>query len=921
MEHAYRNSLGARSILETKEGTLTWFRLERIEETGLGDISHLPFSIRILLESLLRNEDGCLVTFEDVQRLARYDPHVRATEEIPFLPGRVLLQDFTGVPALVDLAAMRQALARAGLDPAILEPEVPVDLVVDHSLQVDAFGSPAAQAENLRFEFQRNRERYTFLRWGQQAFQKLRILPPGSGICHQVNLEMLASVVTLRDGVLFPDSLVGTDSHTTMVNGLGVLGWGVGGIEAEAATLLQPLFMPPPPVVGVRLKGKLSPGVNATDLVLFVTELLRKVGVVERFVEFFGPSLAELSVPDRATVANMAPEYGATMGFFPVDDRVLEYLRRTGRSEAHVQRVERYCKAQGLFRTSGTPDPDFERVVELDLDEVERSMAGPGRPQDRVALPKLKATFDRLLHTSANQGGLAPDQAQEATGPKTEKRRSPNRAHTVAVRLPSGERFRLAHGLVAIAAITSCTNTSNPSVLVAAGLLAQNARRRGLMRKPWVKTSFAPGSTLVTDYLARLGLLAELEALGFFVVGYGCTTCIGNSGPLIPEVADAIESGGLVAAAVLSGNRNFEGRIHPLTKAAWLASPPLVVAYALAGTVNLDLASEPLGTDPSGNPVFLKEIWPSDQEVARLAEAAFDPEDAASRYATIEASNTTWNALPVPSGEVFAWDPASTYIREPPFFREMENVANIRPILAARVLVMLGDSVTTDHISPAGNIRSDSPAGRWLMAEGLSPEDFNSYGSRRGNDQVMVRGTFANGRLRNQLAPDRTGGFTKHLPSGDVLSIYEAAVRYRQEGTPLVVLAGRDYGMGSSRDWAAKGVRMLGVRAVIARSFERIHRSNLVGMGVFPLQFLDDQDAASLGLDGTETYFIHVPPELAPRSRVRVTVERADGSCIGFDLLVRADTPVEVAYLRDGGILRTVLAGIEREATTVGQRP
>jgi aconitate hydratase len=887
------DSFGARASLATAAGAVDYFRLGALADQGLVQLERLPVSIRVLLEAVLRGEDGERITKDDVLALAAYDPASPGRAELPFPPARVLLQDFTGVPAVVDLAALRSATQRLGGDAADIDPVIPVDLVIDHSVQVDAFASHEALATNTAREFERNRERYTFLRWGQTAFDGLRVVPPGAGICHQVNLEYLAPVVQLRDGVAYFDSLVGTDSHTTMINGLGVLGWGVGGIEAESGMLGQPLAMLPPPVVGVKLTGSLPTGATATDLVLTITERLREVGVVGRFVEYFGPGVDALSVPDRATIANMSPEMGCTMGFFPVDQRTVEFLRSTGRPEEQVLLVEAYHKAQGTFRSADSPDPEFAVVVELDLGDVVPCLAGPKRPQDRIALDTLHDAFRTSLTARAGLHGfgLAEDDLERSA----------------AVEIDGG-RSEITHGAVVIAAITSCTNTSNPSVMLAAGLLAQKAAARGLTRKPWVKTSLAPGSTVVTGYLERAGLLPGLEALGFHVVGYGCTTCIGNSGPLPEPVAEAVKDQGLVAAGVVSGNRNFEGRINPLVKASYLASPPLVVAYALAGTVTLDIEREPLGHDLDGRPVFLRDIWPSEEEIAEALVHASNPELFRSRYADVEAGPAEWNALEVPRGAVYDWDAASTYIQEPPFFDGMDQGTQpIEPIRAARVLLKLGDSVTTDHISPAGAIDPDHTAGTWLQAQGVKPWDFNSFGSRRGNDRVMARGTFANIRLRNQLAPGTEGGWTTHLTSGEVTTVYDAAQRYAQEAIPLVVLAGRDYGMGSSRDWAAKGTKLLGVRAVIAQSYERIHRSNLVGMGVLPLQLLEGDSFDSLGLTGHETFDIPVTDTVVPGQTLTITVIDDQGTRRSIQLLCRIDTPAEVGWYREGGILNDAL--------------
>ena len=894
--------LGARAVLNTGSGHADYYRLRKLEEDGLGAVSRLPFSIKVLLEALLRECDGYVVTQDDVANLAAWDARSSLPVELPFKPARVIMQDFTGVPAVVDLAAMRSAMARLGGDPQRINPIVPVDLVIDHSVQVDVFGSPVALARNAEIEFERNRERYEFLRWGQQAFANFRVVPPASGIVHQVNLEYLARVVHTRpegDRILaYPDSLVGTDSHTTMINGLGVVGWGVGGIEAEAVMLGQPIYMLSPEVVGFRLTGQLAEGVTATDLVLTVTQMLRRKGVVGKFVEFYGPGLSTMSLPDRATIANMAPEYGATMGFFPVDAETLRYLGRTGRPEDLVALVERYTQEQGLFRTDDTPDPQFSDTLELELAEVQPSLAGPKRPQDRVPLARMQQAFREALRALVDQRGYAlPEAALE-------------RKVSIAI---DGSREQIGHGAVVIAAITSCTNTSNPSVMLGAGLLARKAVERGLKVKPYVKTSMAPGSKVVTDYLNQAGLTPYLEQLGFYTVGYGCTTCIGNSGPLPELVVAAITSGDLVVAGVLSGNRNFEGRIHPYVKANYLASPPLVVAYALAGRADINMADEPLGIGSDGEPVYLKDIWPSHAEIAAEMERALSPNHFKKEYEGIESGNERWNAIPVSAGSLYAWDPESTYIQEPPFFVGLTpEVQPINPIQGARVLVKVGDSLTTDHISPAGSIAKDSPAGRYLIGLGVEPQDFNSYGSRRGNDRVMTRGTFANIRLKNQLAPGTEGGWTTYLPTGQVMSIYEASQNYQAAGTPLLVLAGSEYGTGSSRDWAAKGTFLLGVKAVLAESYERIHRSNLVGMGVLPLQFKAGENAEALGLTGHEIYTIYVDDGLQPRQEVHVDVTDAGGNTRTIVTACRVDTPVEVDYYRNGGILQTVLRNFLR---------
>jgi aconitate hydratase len=813
---------GARAVLDTGSGTATYYRLEALERQGLGAVSRLPFSMKVLLEAALRQCDDFTITRDDVANLAAWNAHAPQPVEFPFKPARVIMQDFTGVPAVVDLVAMRGAMARLGGDPERINPIIPVDLVIDHSLQVDFYGTPDAMERNAALEFERNRERYEFLRWGQQAFRNFRVIPPASGIVHQVNLEYITPGVQLRphDGghVAFPDSCVGTDSHTPMINGLGVVGWGVGGIEAEAVMLGQPLAMLMPEVIGFRLTGRLREGVTATDLTLTITQMLRRHGVVGKFVEFCGPGLSAISLADRATIANMAPDYGATMGFFPVDAESLRYLRLTGRSDATVTLVEYYCKAQGLFRTDDTPDPDFSALLTLDLGNVEPSLAGPKRPQDRIPLTAMKASFTHALRAPVEERGYGLSEEAVARG--------------------QASAGRIGHGSVVLAAITSCTNTSNPSVMLAAGLVAKKAVERGLRVSSTVKTSLAPGSRVVTHYLTQAGLMPYLEQLGFHVVGYGCTTCVGNSGPLPEAVATTIAARDLVAVAVLSGNRNFEGRIHPAIKANYLASPPLVVAYALAGTVDVDLITEPLAHGNDGRPVYLKDIWPTHAEITDLMGRVLSPEDFRRSYADIEHANPLWNAIPVDDSPLYTWNPASTYIQEPPFFAGLSaEVAPIQPIRGARVLVKVGDSVTTDHISPAGSISKSSPAGQYLISLGVAPADFNSYGTRRGNDRVMTRGTFANIRLKNQLAPGTEGGWTTYLPTGEVTTVFEASQRYQADGTPLLVLAGKEYGTGSSRDWAAKGVYLLGVRAVLAESFERIHRSNLVGMGVLPLQF------------------------------------------------------------------------------------
>jgi aconitate hydratase len=899
-----QDAFGARAVLHTGNGRAVIYRLELLEKAGLGNISRLPFSIKVLLESVLRNCDGALVTEQDVATLAGWNASRPAMREVPFKPARVILQDFTGVPAVVDLAAMRSAMQRLGGNPAKINPLVPVDLVIDHSVQVDFFGNPQALERNAEVEFQRNRERYEFLRWGQKAFDNFRVVPPATGIVHQVNLEFLAKVVLERtegsEAVWLPDTLLGTDSHTTMINGLGVLGWGVGGIEAEAAMLGQPFYFLTPKVVGFKLKGGLREGVTATDLVLTVTEMLRKKGVVDKFVEFYGDGLSQMTLADRATVANMAPEYGATMGFFPVDAETLRYLRQTGRSQEDVQRVERYSKEQGIFRSDQTPDPEYSETLELDLAAIVPSLAGPKRPQDRVPLAAMKSAFRLALAAPVKDRGFG-------LSPKESERSVPVGFN--------GNVSILKHGSVVIAAITSCTNTSNPSVMLGAGLLAKKAAERGLHVPLHVKTSLAPGSKVVTEYLKAAGLVEPLAALHFDLVGYGCTTCIGNSGPLPPEVAKAVTENQLVAAAVLSGNRNFEGRVHPQVRANYLASPPLVVAYALAGTVDIDFDKEPLGNGRGGKPVYLRDIWPSQEEVAQAMDRAICPEMFRESYANVWDGNPAWNAIPVAGGALYAWRPDSTYIQEPPFFTDLapdpQPIAELR---GARVLALLGDSITTDHISPAGSIPEESPAGRFLLEHGVTKKEFNSYGSRRGNDRVMVRGTFANIRLKNQLVPGSEGGVTVHFPDGERMWIYDAAMRYKQEGVPLLVIAGKEYGSGSSRDWAAKGTLLLGIRAALAESYERIHRSNLVGMGVLPLQFIEGENAASLGLTGQEVFDITgLDDGLRPRSQVAVTAASPDGARRSFQAVARLDSMIEVNYYRNGGILPAVLRSLLRK--------
>jgi len=921
---SHPNSFGSRATLAVGGREYTIFRLDALDAVSGGNAGRLPVSLKILLENLLRNEDGGFVKRDDVAALAGWKVMGRQEREIAFRTARVLLQDFTGVPAVVDLAAMREALSRLGGDPARINPLQPVDLVIDHSVQVDEYGSEAALLLNADREFERNGERYAFLRWGQTAFRNFRVVPPDTGIVHQVNVEYLAQVVFTRndDGtpLAYPDSLVGTDSHTTMVNGLGVLGWGVGGIEAEAAMLGQPVSMLIPQVVGFKLHGKLPPGATATDLVLTVTEMLRKKKVVGKFVEFYGTGLSSLALADRATIANMAPEYGATMGFFPVDEETLRYLRLTGREQQQVALVEAYCKTQGIFRTDATPDPDFSDTIELDLASVEPSIAGPKRPQDRVPLGRAKLLFREVLGNeleraspsgaratlaSANEV-TAATQLSAAAVATSPAQQAPEYA-AVSIEI-NGERTSVRHGSVVIAAITSCTNTSNPSVMLAAGLLARNAVAKGLRTRPWVKTSLAPGSKVVTEYFRAAGVTEALNTLGFQTVGYGCTTCIGNSGPLPQPVADAVEQNKLVVASVLSGNRNFEGRINPLTRFNYLASPPLVVAYALAGRMDIDFETEPVGVGSHG-PVFLRDIWPSPADVEHEILRSVKAEMFRREYADVFRGDERWRALPVPEGDLYAWERSSTYVKHPPYFEGMTMTPpGIRPVRGARALAMLGDSITTDHISPAGSIPAASPAGKWLIAQGVATRDFNSYGSRRGNHEVMMRGTFANIRLRNELAPGTEGGWTAAAPGAQPTTIYDASMEYQRQGTPLVVIAGKEYGTGSSRDWAAKGTLLLGVRAVIAESFERIHRSNLVGMGVLPLEFVDGETRHSLGLTGFETFDIEgMTGDLCPRGTLTVRATGTDGSGRTFRAVARIDTPEELQYYRHGGILPYVL--------------
>jgi aconitate hydratase len=894
----YRDPFGIKKTLSVGNQSYSYFRLNGLEEQGVGPVSKLPFSIKILLEAVVRQFDNHAIGEDHVKALANWNAASPAKSEVPFKPARILLQDFTGVPAVVDLAALRSAMKRLGGNPDRINPLIPVDLVIDHSVQVDAFASQAALEFNIKKEFERNEERYKFLRWAQKSFDNFRVVPPGTGIVHQVNLEYLAKVVQQKtvDGetYVFPDSLVGTDSHTTMINGIGVLGWGVGGIEAEACMLGQPLYQLLPEVIGFKLTGQLPEGATATDLALTVTNMLRKKGVVGKFVEFYGPGLSNISLADRATVANMAPEYGATMGFFPVDAETLNYLRGTGRDEELVSLVEAYNKEQGIFRTDETPDPVYTDTLELDLSTIQPTMAGPKRPQDKIALNAMKETFEEALTKPVDKAGFGLAEADL------------NKEASVEL---NGKKSTMKPGAVVIAAITSCTNTSNPSVMVGAGLIAKKAAELGLTPPSYVKTSLAPGSRVVTDYLEQAGLLEPLAKVGFDVVGYGCTTCIGNSGPLPDEVSDAVKENDMLVSAVLSGNRNFEGRIHSLVKANYLASPPLVVAYALAGTVDIDLQNEALGTDKNGNPVYLKDLWPSSIEVQETIQRVLTADMFKEQYGHVFDANDRWNALETPEGQLYEWDEASTYIQEPPFFVGLTaDLPESSYIESANVLALLGDSVTTDHISPAGNIAVDSPAGRYLTGHNVTPAEFNSYGSRRGNHEVMMRGTFANIRIRNQVAPGTEGGVTKYLPTDAVMAIYDASMKYQNEDKALVVVAGKEYGTGSSRDWAAKGTTLLGVKAVIAESFERIHRSNLVGMGVLPLQFQGSDSWKSLGIEGTETFSIEgLKGDLLPGQDVKVSVRKADGSELSFTATLRLDSHVEVEYYRNGGILQTVL--------------
>jgi aconitate hydratase len=893
---ANKNFFNARTYFTTDAGQVNYYHLSKLEQDGIGKVSRLPFSIKIVLESLLRNCDDYVVTKDHVATLASWEAMAPKKSEIPYKPARVIMQDFTGVPAVVDLAALRSAMARAGGDPKKINPIVPVDLVIDHSVQVDEFGHPGALQQNIDLEFERNEERYEFLHWGQQAFDNFRVVPPASGIIHQVNLEYLGKVVQTKkengEIIAYPDTLVGTDSHTPMINGLGIVGWGVGGIEAEAVMLGQPIYMLIPEVIGFKLKGELQPGVTATDLTLTIVQMLREKGVVGKFVEYFGPGISSMSLPDRAMISNMAPEYGATIGFFPVDEESLRYMHLTGRSDSLISLVERYTKEQGLFRTDDTPDPEFTDTLELDLGDVVPSIAGPKRPQDRIELSNAKKAFTESLQTPVEKRGFA------LTG------ESLNSKAAIEIK---GKKELLKHGSVTIASITSCTNTSNPSVLLSAGLVAKKAVGLGLEVNPFVKTSLAPGSRVVTKYLDETGLTPFLEKLGFHTVGYGCMTCIGNSGPLPEPVVEAITTGDLVVVGVVSGNRNFEGRIHQYVKANYLASPPLVVAYALAGTMDLDLTTEAIGTGKDGKPVYLKDIWPTKEEIDAVIDKAFNAEVFKETYTGIEKSNERWNAIPSAQSDIYEWNPESTYIQEPPFFLDFSpEVQPIEPIKNLKVIVKVGDSITTDHISPASVITKDSPAGKFLIEKGIEQKDFNSYGSRRGNDRVMTRGTFANIRLKNQMAPGTEGGWTTYLPTDEVMSMYEASQKYFADDTSLMVLAGKEYGTGSSRDWAAKGTLLLGIKTVLAESFERIHRSNLVGMGVLPLQFKEGDSFASLGLTGKETLTIHIDDNLKPGQDVQIDIIEGDNTK-SMTVTCRLDTPVEIDYFRNGGILHTVL--------------
>ncbi len=900
----YKNSFGASSILNTSDGPVVYYDLKKIADSGFADIDCFPFCIKVLLENLLRNEDGIVVNAYDIENMARWNTKVSGNNEVPFMPARILLQDFTGVPALVDMAAMRDAASRLNIDPMKINPDIPVELVIDHSVQVDSFGSAISYEYNVKKEFGRNSERYAFLRWGQKNFKHFNVVPPATGIIHQVNLEYLARVIFIKtengQRIAFPDSLVGLDSHTTMINGIGVLGWGVGGIEAEAVMLGSPYFMLTPRVVGCCLTNRLPDGATSTDLVLTITELLRKKGVVGKFVEFYGPGVKSLSCEDRATISNMAPEYGATMGFFPVDDETINYLRLSGRSQKNVAIVENYCKAQGLFRTETIPDPLYTDSVHLDMSAIEPSLAGPSRPQQRIPLLKMKKSFINDFKES-----FASSSSQNMQSAKP-----------VEISI-DGNICTIGHGCVVIAAITSCTNTSNPSVMVGAGLLAKKAVERGLFVKPWVKTSLSPGSKVVTEYLKIAGLMQYLDTLRFNLVAYGCASCIGNSGPLQESVARAIRDHDLVAVSVISGNRNFEGRISPLTRANFLASPPLVVAYAIAGRVDIDFEKEPISTDSDGKPVYLSEIWPGREEIGEVVKKTIKPEIYRKAYKAVFEGSNLWKSISSPEGAIYKWDSKSTYIKEPPFFKKITHkTPELRDIKEARILALLGDSVTTDHISPAGAIPVDGPAGAYLIKQGVTPLDFNSFGSRRGNHEVMLRGAFGNIRLQNRLVPGIEGGWTICLPEGEKMSIYEAAMRYQKEGTPLLIMAGSDYGAGSSRDWAAKGTALLGVKAVIAESFERIHRSNLVCMGILPLQFKPGENHKSLGLDGTEIYEVAgIENKFEPLKELTVFAQEKNGKKTEFRVIARIDSPIELSYYRHGGILAYVLRNMSDNYT------
>ncbi|WP_051633320.1 aconitate hydratase AcnA [Thermonema rossianum] len=920
-----------RRSLESGGKKYDYYSLPAVEEKGFS-VRRLPYSIRILLENALRNFDNFGITTEHLETLLNWQA-AGSDKEIPYKPARVLMQDFTGVPAVVDLASLRSEMQRKGKDPKKINPLIPVDLVIDHSIQVEYFGTSYAFRRNVELEYERNKERYQLLKWAQKAFKNFSVVPPGMGICHQVNLEYLAKGVMEKDGVLFPDTLVGTDSHTPMVNGIGVLGWGVGGIEAEAALLGQPIYFLTPQVIGLKLTGELPAGTTATDLVLTITHLLRQFGVVGKFVEVFGDGLDKLTVPDRATISNMSPEFGCTVTFFPVDDRTLDYMALTGRPDEWIRVVEDYCKANALWRNAQDP-VEYSHVLELDLGSVQPTVSGPKRPQDKILVKDLKESFKKLLKEEHQRDYIEPEERQENTwlneggsqtaftdhpqykpaGAEVAVEEVKNKQRTVRVRL-NNEEYLLSDGAIVIAAITSCTNTSNPSVMLGAGLVAKKAIARGLDVKPWVKTSLAPGSKVVTDYLERSGLLEELEALRFHVVGYGCTSCIGNSGPLPAPIAEAIEKHNLVTASVLSGNRNFEARVHPQVKMNFLASPMLVVAYAIAGRVDIDLLNEPLGYDPNLEPVYLKDIWPTQEEIFEVMKKVITPEDFRKNYGQIFEGDDLWQSLPAPTGEIYQWDENSTYIQEAPFFKNLpEKPEPIESLEGARVLLYLGDSVTTDHISPAGSFKPDSPAGQYLTAKGVQPKDFNSYGSRRGNHEVMMRGTFANVRIKNKLAK-REGGYTTYLPTGEEMTVFDAAMKYQSDGTPLLVLAGKEYGSGSSRDWAAKGTYLLGIRAVIAESYERIHRSNLIGMGVLPLQFKAGESAASLGLDGTETFSIEgLDDNIKPQAVLRVKAQKSNGETIEFDVICRLDSEIEVEYYRHKGILNYVLRQFLQEA-------